>query len=190
MSTDWQTDVLPELAQRIMARLHQAYATISDPWRLPVLATIGPEGPDARVVVLRDVLNEGRELVAFSDRRAPKIAQIHQHPRIALVFYDAEGPIQLRILGEANVQEGSDRERWAGLSDAQRQNYRSLATPGTPVDSPSDGWTTTDRSGLEEFAVIRITVETLDWLWLARAGHRRAKFTWKAGSWSGRWVVP
>ena len=190
MNTDWQTDVLPELSQRIMARLHQAYGTISDPWRLPVLATLGPEGPDARVVVLRDVLKEGRELVAFSDRRAPKIAQIHQHSRIALVFYDGAGPVQLRIHGQAGVQEASDMERWAGLSDAQRQNYRSLATPGTPVDSPSEGWSTTNRSGLEEFAVVRIKVETLDWLWLARAGHRRAQFTWEAGGWSGRWVVP
>jgi hypothetical protein len=190
MSTDWQTDALPELAQRIMARLHQAYGTLSDPWRLPVLATLGPEGPDARVVVLREVLNDGRELVAFSDRRAPKITQIHQHSRIALVFYDAAGPVQLRIHGEANVQEASDRDRWAALSDAQRQNYRSLAAPGTPVDSPSEGWAMTDRSGFEEFAVIRITVETLDWLWLARAGHRRAQFTGEAGSWSGSWVVP
>lgn len=190
MNTDWQTDALPELAQRIRARLNHSCGTISDPWRLPVLATLGPEGPDARVVVLRDVLNEGWELLVFSDRRAPKIAQIHRHSRVALVFYDGSGPVQLRVHGRADVQEASDIERWAGLSDAQRQNYRSLATPGTPVDSPSEGWATMDRSGSEEFAVIRIKAATMDWLWLARAGHRRAQFTSETGSWSGRWVVP
>ncbi len=183
-------DALPALAAGIVARLKQACGTIADPWRLPVLATLGPEGPDARVVVLREVLNEGRELLAFSDRRAPKIAQIRQHPRIALVFYDGAGPVQLRVHGQAKVDETPDAERWAWLSDAQRQNYRSLAIPGTPVLNPSEGWATTDRSGLEEFAVIRMTVETMDWLWLARAGHRRAQFSWEAGNWCGRWAVP
>lgn len=190
MNTEWQTDGLPTLAVQVIARLKQARGTISDPWRLPVLATLGSNGPDARVVVLRDILDEGRKLLAFSDRRAPKIAQIRQHSRVALVFYDPAGPVQLRMKGEAKVDEALDAKQWEGLTDIQRQNYRSLAIPGTPLTSPCEGWATMDHSGLEEFAVIQIAVESMDWLWLARSGHRRAQFAWEEGGWCGRWVVP
>jgi hypothetical protein len=190
MNTEWQTVGLPTLAPQIMARLRQACGTISDPWRLPVLATLGPQGPDARVVVLREVLDDGRKLLAFSDRRAPKIAQIRQHSRVTLVFYDPAGPVQLRLKGEATVDEALDAERWECLTEIQRQNYRSLAIPGAPLANPCEGWATMDHSGLEEFAVIQIVVESMDWLWLARSGHRRAQFTWGEGRWCCRWVVP
>lgn len=192
MKTDWQIDSLAELVQGISDRLAHACADLLDPWRLPVLATQGLVGPDARVVVLREVSLGARELVLFSDRRAPKVRQLHDSPHVALVFYDQEGPVQLRIQGRATVMAHPtpDGQRWSLLTPLQRRNYQSLGAPGEPIESPNFFPFTEKDSGLENFAVIHISMTSMDWLWLARHGHRRAKFDVANGEWRGQWAIP
>lgn len=192
MNTDWQIDSLAELAQGISDRLARACHNAQDPWRLPVLATQGLVGPEARVVVLREVSPATRELVLFSDRRAPKVRQLHDSPQVALVFYDHEGPVQLRIQGLARVTAHPipDGQRWSRLTPLQRQNYQSLGAPGEPIQSPNFLGLAENDSGLENFAVIHISMTSMDWLWLARHGHRRAKFDVANGEWRGQWAIP
>jgi hypothetical protein len=44
----------------------------------------------------------------------------------------------------------------------------------------------------ENFALLRITIKFVDWLYLAHTGHVRAQFTRSddGAEWSGRWVAP
>ena len=192
MKTDWLIDSLPELAVRISHRLLEACRDPSDPWRLPVLATQGMAGPEARVVVLREISQDKRELVVFSDRRAPKVRQVREVPHVALVFYDHDGPVQLRIRGSATVtaHPSPDLERWSDLTPLQRQNYQSLSAPGEIIESPPSASLGGPETGLENFAVLRISIHSMNWLWLARQGHRRANFDDANGQWRCQWVIP
>lgn len=194
MSTklDWNIPTLPPLAEEIFRRLKQAVTDLQNPWRLPVLSTIGPEGPDARVVVLREASDDGSEYVAYSDLRSAKVEQLRRQSGFALVFYDPVDLVQLRIRGLARIvsETGSESCRWLALSQNQRKNYQSIRAPGEPVGSANFGEELGDSSGLENFAVIFFHALEIDWLWLARTGHRRAFWVRRNGEWSGTWRVP
>ena len=46
-------------------------------------------------------------------------------------------------------------------------------------------------AGRVHFRAVVITIETLEWLWLAHGGHRRAEYVFAAdGGVSARWLVP
>ena len=46
-------------------------------------------------------------------------------------------------------------------------------------------------AGRVHFRAVVITIETLEWLWLAHGGHRRAEFRVAPdGAVSARWLVP
>jgi hypothetical protein len=47
-----------------------------------------------------------------------------------------------------------------------------------------------EKTGVERFAVVRTVVESVDWLWLAEGGHRRARWEWNGAIWVGRWLTP
>jgi hypothetical protein len=42
------------------------------------------------------------------------------------------------------------------------------------------------------FAALLVEVESIEWLYLANAGHRRAYWQWDAlqNSWVGSWLIP
>lgn len=62
------------------------------------LATVSPDGqPSARMVLLKDVTNEG--LVFFTNYRSRKGRELAQNPRAALVFFWRELGRQVRITG-------------------------------------------------------------------------------------------
>lgn len=190
--SDWQVDDLAILAGRIFERLERAYLFPADPWRLPVLATVDDRGPDARTVVLRDVGVDATELIFFSDHRALKVAQIQRNPRVALVFYDPVNSVQLRVHGSAELLLKAHRKEdyWGRLTEIQRGNYRTLRAPGEAIERPESGVESGPGDGWEQFAVFRVAAHQLDWLWLARSGHRRAQFKRSDARWSGYWVTP
>jgi hypothetical protein len=44
--------------------------------------------------------------------------------------------------------------------------------------------------GYENFAVIHVVVDRLDWLWVGADDLRRASFVWKTSRWVGAWTAP
>lgn len=76
------------------------------------------------------------------------------------------------------------------------------AAPGTPLANPSSGlpeWIEgkqPDEAQLANyrgnFAALVVQIDAVEWLYLANAGHRRARWQWDAtqNSWSGDWLVP
>ncbi|MFM7213804.1 MAG: hypothetical protein ACKO3H_02875, partial [Verrucomicrobiota bacterium] len=62
MTRPWDTESLPDLLEHIWMELSRIDGDRDHPWRLPVLATSGSHGPNARTVVLRGVTRPGHEL--------------------------------------------------------------------------------------------------------------------------------
>jgi hypothetical protein len=179
-------------AWRMLAR---AVVDRKSPLHTPAVATTGIDGtPQVRTVVLRGVNVGLREVRFHTDRRSGKFAEISRDPRVAVLGYDAGHKIQLRLAGRARLHAGDDdiiaAEAWARSQARSRLCYRQPLAPGAAMSAGAvDGEQL--ASGFENFVVAVVVVEALEWLYLAHAGHRRARFNWDtAGTMTATWLAP
>lgn len=164
------------------------------PFRTPTLATLGDDGrPRLRTVVLRAFDPEARQVVIHSDIRAAKVAEIGADPRVALHVWDDGRQIQIRLDGTAASQpQGVARTEWDRLHAGSRDTYRVRPAPGTALADPAaaDADRVESEAAFANFAVIAVQVNAMEWLHLARDGHRRAAFAWAADGARADWLVP
>ncbi len=170
---------LDDLRGLVWSHLLRGAADRHHPARFPTLATYGPDGPEARTLVLRGVSEDAGTLDLHTDMASPKVAQIASEPRVALHVWIPEARLQIRIRGTAVVEPG-DPDLFSRLPDVARANYVG-AIPGEAL--PREG----GDEGPSRFASIQITVRDIDALILDEP-HIRAIFT--TPDWTGRWVVP
>jgi len=171
--------------------LSRAGVDRKSPFRWPVLATNKGMQPEARVVVLRSFTRDERKARIYTDQRTPKIEQLKQSPYAALVFFDQERNIQIRAAGVARlITEGPDhRAAWQQLTEAARRDYTAAAAPGTAVQ---DRGSSPDSSHdlASHFAMVEISIYSIDWLLITRQAHQRACFEWESGELTQAWVTP
>ncbi len=164
------------------------------PFRTPTLATMGAgRRPGLRTVVLRSFDPTTRRLVVHSDWRAAKVAEIAADPRIALHVWDDGAQVQVRLDGAAALQpEEVARTEWDRLHAGSRDTYRVRLAPGTALADPAiaDTDRVDEAAAYANFAAIAVHVDGMEWLHLARDGHRRAAFTWTADGMQAEWLVP
>jgi hypothetical protein len=167
----------------------------------PTLATLGEDGaPAARTLVLRGFDAASRTLRLHSDARAAKVAELAAEPRAALHLYDPGAAIQLRLAGRVTLhrQDSVADAAWAGSRDFSRMCYAIQPSPGTPCTVPPTA-PTDPQAGRDAFCVLLFGMTQLEFLHLASAGHRRARFTWPPEAPTGgltgdtcqsTWLVP
>ncbi|MCJ2142912.1 pyridoxamine 5'-phosphate oxidase family protein [Methylobacterium sp. E-066] len=165
-------------------------------FHLPALATLGPDGPRLRTVVLRAADPESGTLRFHCDRRSDKAAEIRANPACALAAYDEAAKIQIRIEGWATLHadDAVAEAAWAGSRAMSRVCYGADPAPGTGL--PTGGaYTLPDEEtaatlGRPHFAAVSVRAERLDFLYLDRRGHRRAAWQRSPAGWSGSWIAP
>ncbi len=193
-------DNLPSHAENVDEVLAEAFRLFSrgvvdrrSPFRTPSIATVGPDGaPRIRTMVLRRFEAAARRLTLHTDRRAAKLSEIDHQPRVAVHFYDTRAAVQLRLSARAQVHVADDlaREAWAAGAPSSHACYAVSPAPGTVVAAPPPAAMDRD-AGFANFAVLALTFDSLEWLWLYHGGHRRARFAWaEDGSRSAAWLVP
>ena len=189
-------DSLPPTAEglifgldRVWAMLAAAVGDPSSALRTPVVATVRDGAADGRVMVVRAVDRDRATLTFFTDSRAAKVAAVMATPQVAVIAYDPETRLQFRLVGVAEITVGGAavESAWAAVTPHARRAYRTLAAPGTPSSDPTA--TLGDNDGRATFALLTVTVDSIDWLDLATPGHRRAAYD-RASAWRGEWVVP
>jgi pyridoxamine 5'-phosphate oxidase len=164
----------------------------------PVVATVDQAGgPCQRVMVLRAADGAARSLRLHTDARSEKLAHIAEQPRISLAFYDVGEKLQLRVGGHARVHQRDEtaREAWLQSRPQSRLCYEQPVAPGASVDKPLpelpvDARFATSDDGQQNFAVLMVIVDTIEWLYLAIEGHRRARWAWHGDRWQGTWLAP
>jgi pyridoxamine 5'-phosphate oxidase len=165
----------------------------------PVVATVGSDGrPRLRTVILRGFDMAKRELRFHTDRRAQKVAELAAEPRISLLGYDPAAKIQLRIEGRAvpHTDDAVADAAWEAAKFFSRQCYGIAPGPGTPLNAGADfalPETTEEGTapGRAHFTAVVVTMDSLEWLYLAAQGHRRARFVWDGeGAFSSSWLAP
>ena len=167
----------PDVPQRLWDELHNAITERGHAWRTPVLATLGLDGaPQARTVVLRAVDAARGELRVYTDRRSPKVAELMAQPMATLVFWSEALQWQLRAsVAVAVVLEGPEVDAtWARVArSASAGDYLTPTPPGSALKPSAPAAEAT--AGDHRLALLVMQVRCLDWLALARTGHRRAR---------------
>jgi pyridoxamine 5'-phosphate oxidase len=171
----------------------------------PVVATVDELGqPQLRIMVLREASRDTRLLRFHTDVRSPKTTQVRKDNHASVLMYDPGEKLQLRLGGTAWVEhEGASVDAaWQGSTTFARRCYMAQAAPGSTVGEPTSGlpvWIEgkqPDEADLadarQNFALLWFRVASVEWLYLANSGHRRAKWMWNPESerWSGSWLVP
>lgn len=191
-------ETLDDVLKDCRDRLIRAPRDRKSPMHAPVIVT---GDVDARVMVLRAFDSQGWRLRLHTDARAPKAAVIAADPRIAVLFYDKGAKVQIRARGTAAImREGAEVDAaWAASTNFARRCYlgegpgaaSEVPTSGLPPEfegvEPDDAQLIPAR---ENFALLKITLDAFDWLYLAHTGHVRAQFARAGEGWQGRWVSP
>lgn len=191
-------ETLNDVWEDVVQRLDQAAKDRKSPLHSPCVVT---SDVDARVMVLREFDRESWALRFHTDIRAPKVKTIEADPKVAVLFYDKGAKIQIRVRGSAKILSKGDAvdRAWAASQNFAKRCYLGEG-PGAVSDTPTSGLPP-EFEGVEpndeqiiparpNFALLRITIATVDWLYLAHTGHMRAQFERGNGAWEGRWVAP
>ena len=178
----------------IVRLLKDAASNRKSPMHTPVVAT---GDADARIMVLREFDEEARTLRFHTDARAPKTEVIGDGAPVGVLLYDREEKVQLRCRGRARIETDTQiaDEAWSASDTYARRCYLG-DPPGCPSDEPTSGlpdWVEGERPTEEQlasvrdnFAVLIVELDTVDWYCLASDGHRRAIFE----DGRGRWLTP
>ncbi|SLN33482.1 pyridoxamine 5'-phosphate oxidase family protein [Roseisalinus antarcticus] len=178
-------DTLDGMRAEVWARLMLGVVDAASAARFPVLATVSPTGlPEARTVVLRGA--EEHVCEVHTDLRSDKIASLRATPCAALLIWEPEVRLQIRLACRAEILEGDAVvERWAQVPDSSQTAYGKRPPPGTVI---ADSLDYELAPGAENFAALRLEVDEIDAVHLG-PDHRRARFERRDG-WAGRWLSP
>ncbi len=160
----------------------------------PTVATIGiDDAPNLRTVVLRGCDVKQQRLRFHTDKRSAKVMEMSAKPNAAIHCYDAGLKIQLRLGVELKLIDGTGfDEAWTATRPMSRECYQVTTAPGTPIEDPYDAIfdANTTQDGEINFAPVAAEVKTMEWLYLAAKGHRRAYFDLTQTPVKMEWFVP
>ena len=189
-----------EIKKKIWSMLDDAVTNRSSTFRIPIFICGGQSDFDGRIVVLRKSIQSNNLLQYHSDIRSEKINKLKKNKNAAMLFYDKEEKIQVRLKVECIVNHNNKitKESWLKTSHMSRKCYLVDNGPGTESDAPTSGLNpeldnfefTIEQSeeGYKNFTVIQCKVKSIEWLYLAAKGHRRAKFDLETNK--DTWLVP
>ena len=170
----------------------------------PVIASVDNEGsPHQRVMILRQVDWAARQLRLHTDVRTDKVTQFHKNGAVSALIYDEPAKLQIRMSGIARIAPDDISDAaWNSSTAFARRCYMAEGGPGARSTLPTSGlpgWIEGKQPDEEQlasarsnFAVLLITVDRIEWLYLANSGHRRARWCWDDADqqWSGTWLIP
>jgi len=191
---------LPDLEKDTWIRLVNGAVKSRDPFHTPSVATHSSNDISLRTVVLRKAVPEHKELRFHTDTRSKKWQELTLNPSISALFYDAADRIQIRVKGGAVLQFNNDitAAAWQKTSLSSRRCYLTNFDPSSFTDHPTSGLPehieqenfTIEESeiGYQNFGIVSIQVQNIDWLWLHHAGHRRVYFDYVSERF--QWMIP
>ena len=189
-----------EIKKKIWLMLDDAITNRSSQFRIPTFICGDQSNFDGRIVVLRKTDQKNKIVQFHSDIRSDKIEKLKKNSRAAMLFYDKEEKIQLRVKVECEInnQNSTTEESWRKTTHISRRCYLTDNPPGTISENPTSGMIskledfnyTIEQSeeGYKNFTVIKCRIKSIEWLYLAAKGHRRAKFDLETNK--NVWLVP
>ena len=189
-----------EIKKKIWLMLNDAITNRKSSFRIPVFICGEQSDFDGRIVVLRKTDKNNKIIQFHSDIRSGKINKLKKNPNASMLFYDKEEKIQVRLKVECVVNHNNKvtKESWLKTQHISRKCYLVDNSPGSVSSSPTSGLKpeldnfdfTKEQSeeGYINFTVIQCKIKTIEWLYLAAKGHRRAKFNLENNK--DCWLIP
>jgi len=189
-----------EIKNKIWSTLNNAVTDRSSQFRIPVFICGDQSDFDGRIVVLRKS-DKQNDIVQFhSDIRSNKIEKLKKNNQASMLFYDKEEKIQVRLKVECTINHDNEitKESWLKTGHISRKCYLVDNGPGTESPTPTSGLKpkldnfefTMEQSekGYKNFTVIQCKIKSIEWLYLAAKGHRRARFDLETNK--DNWLIP
>ena len=185
---------------KIWSMLDNAIKDRSSQFRIPVFICGSQDDFDGRIVVLRKSDQSNNLIQYHSDIRSNKIAKLKNNKNASMLFYDKDEKIQVRLKVECTVNHDNEitKESWLKTGHMSRKCYLVDNGPGTESSSPTSGLKpeldnfefTMEQSeaGYKNFTVIQCRIKSMEWLYLAAKGHRRARFDLETSK--DAWLIP
>ena len=189
-----------EIKKKIWLMLNDAVTNRASQFRIPTFICGDQSDFDGRIVVLRKSNQKDNTVQFHSDIRSDKIEKLKNNPNAAMLFYDKEEKIQVRLKVECLVNHNNEitKESWSKTQHISRKCYLVDNGPGSESKIPTSGLKpeldnfefTMEQSeeGYKNFTVIQCKIKSIEWLYLAAKGHRRARFDLENNR--NTWLVP
>ena len=189
-----------EIKKKIWSMLDDAVTNRSSQFRIPIFICGDQKDFDGRIVVLRKSDQSNNLLQFHSDIRSEKIPKLKNNKNASMLFYDKEEKIQVRLKVECIINHDNEitKESWSKTGHISRKCYLVDNGPGTESPTPTSGLKpeldnfefTMEQSeeGYKNFTVIQCKIKSIEWLYLAAKGHRRARF--ELDNNKEYWLVP
>jgi 3-hydroxyisobutyrate dehydrogenase len=173
-----------------------------EPFHTFVLATRSEMGVDLRTVVLRKVNEEERLIYFHTDIRASKVEQLGFTDDTAILFYDPNRRIQIRIKAKAafHTDDAIADSIWTETRLSARKYYLSQKPPGAVLNNCYDSLPQhlhgfdpekeESENGRANFLVVSLKISQMDWLFLCSQGHKRAMIDYVEGDYKASWINP
>ena len=189
-----------EIKSKIWSMLNDAVTNRNSSFRIPVFICGDQSDFNGRIVVIRKSDQKNNLLQFHSDIRSDKIEKLKTNKNAAMLFYDKDEKIQVRLKVECIINHNNEitKVSWSKTQHISRKCYLIENGPGTESEQPTSGLNpefdnfdyTKEQSekGYENFTVIQCKIKTIEWLYLAAKGHRRARFDLDANK--EIWLIP
>ena len=189
-----------EIKKKIWLMLNDAVTNRASQFRIPTFICGDQSDFDGRIIVLRKSNQKDNTVQFHSDIRSDKIEKLKKNPKAAMLFYDKDEKIQVRLKVECLVNHNNEitKESWSKTQHISRKCYLVDNGPGSESKTPTSGLKpeldnfefTMEQSeeGYKNFTVIQCKIKSIEWLYLAAKGHRRARFDLENNR--NTWLVP
>ena len=190
-----------EIKKKIWLMLDDAISNRASQFRIPTFICGDQSDFDGRIVVLRKSDQHNNTVQFHSDIRSDKIEKLKKNPKAAMLFYDKDEKIQVRLKIECVVNHNNDitKESWSKTQHISRKCYLVDNGPGSESEIPTSGLKpeldnfdyTKEQSeeGYKNFAVLIFSFYSLEFLYLKSSGHRRSIHNWQ-DDYKTFWLVP
>ena len=162
----------------------------------PVLSSFVEKTISTRTVVLREFNSKKRTLRFHTDSRSGKIEELKENSISSVHGYDPDLKVQIRLKGKTSLHIDNEisKKAWAESREMSKMCYSVKDSPGNKISSPEPFDLIKEEIdielGYENFAVLHFSYDSLEFLFLKGAGHRRSLFDWSSDQLKSSWLIP
>ena len=162
----------------------------------PVLSSFVEKTISTRTVVLREFDSKNRTLRFHTDSRSGKIEELKENSISSVHGYDPDLKVQIRLKGKTSLHVDNEisKKAWAESREMSKMCYSVKDSPGNKISSPEPFDLIKEEIDIElgynNFAVLHFSYDSLEFLFLKGAGHRRSLFDWSSDQLESSWLIP
>ena len=162
----------------------------------PVLSSFVEKTISTRTVVLREFDSKNRTLRFHTDTRSGKIEELKENSISSVHGYDPDLKVQIRLKGKTSLHIDNEisKKAWAESREMSKMCYSVKDSPGNKISSPEPFDLIKEEIDIElgynNFAVLHFSYDSLEFLFLKGAGHRRSLFDWSSDQLESSWLIP